>query len=57
MARTPYLAQQGFQVTLSASFGVATFPDDASTREGLLALADQAMFRVKGSGKDAVQSV
>jgi len=57
MARTLYLAEQGFQVPLSASFGVATFPDDASTRQGLLALADQAMFRVKGSGKNGIRAV
>ena len=57
MGRTQYLAEQGFQISLSASFGVATFPDDATTREALLALADQAMFRVKDSGKNAVQTV
>ena len=57
MGRTQYLAEQGFQISLSASFGVATFPDDATTREALLALADQAMFRVKDSGKNAVRTV
>jgi diguanylate cyclase (GGDEF)-like protein len=41
-------------VRLTASFGVATFPDDAGDIESLLALADQAMFRVKNTGKDRI---
>lgn len=39
---------------LSASLGMAAFSRDASDLKGLLALADQAMFRVKGQGKNAV---
>jgi diguanylate cyclase (GGDEF)-like protein len=56
MAATVYLANQGHHVSLQASFGVATYPDDATDRDGLLALADQAMFDVKGEGKNAVKS-
>jgi GGDEF domain-containing protein len=41
-------------VHIQASFGVATYPEDASDCQGLLALADQAMFRVKRRGKNAV---
>jgi len=54
MKETVYLEKNGLQVHLSASFGIATFPDDAEDREGLLALADEAMFRIKSRGKDAV---
>jgi diguanylate cyclase (GGDEF)-like protein/PAS domain S-box-containing protein len=54
MKQTSYLSAQGFDVRLAASFGVATFPDDAVNRTDLLALADQAMFRIKVHGKDAV---
>ena len=39
---------------IEASFGVATYPEDATDRTGLLALADQAMFDVKRRGKNAV---
>jgi GGDEF domain-containing protein len=39
---------------MSASFGIATYPDDAADRESILALADEAMFRIKTRGKDAV---
>ncbi|UCF95496.1 MAG: GGDEF domain-containing protein, partial [Desulfobacterales bacterium] len=54
MQATAYLSERGYAVCLRASFGVATYPDDAADRSGLLALADQAMFHVKQSGKDAV---
>jgi diguanylate cyclase (GGDEF)-like protein len=54
MRRTTYLAQAGLQVQLAASFGVATFPDDTDSREGLLALADRAMFHIKQTGKGAI---
>jgi len=56
MKQRVYLASHGHRVSLSASFGVATFPDDASDVTGLLALADRAMFDVKEKGKDAVKS-
>jgi diguanylate cyclase (GGDEF)-like protein len=54
MKESVYLERQGLRVHLSASFGIATYPDDAEDRVGLLALADKAMFRVKVRGKDAV---
>ncbi|MDJ0781706.1 MAG: diguanylate cyclase [Desulfosarcinaceae bacterium] len=54
MKETVYLERQGLRVKLSASFGIATYPDDAQDRVGLLALADAAMFRIKVQGKDAV---
>lgn len=54
ISKTPFLASQGQQVYIQASFGIASYPDDASDCRGLLALADQAMFTIKGSGKNAV---
>jgi diguanylate cyclase (GGDEF)-like protein/PAS domain S-box-containing protein len=54
MKRTVYLAEKGLAVKLQASFGVATFPEDAQDRTGLLALADQAMFRIKQTKKGQV---
>ena len=54
MKATTYLSGQGLEVRMSASFGIATYPDDAVDRESLLALADEAMFRIKSRGKDAV---
>ncbi|MEW6665925.1 MAG: sensor domain-containing diguanylate cyclase [Thermodesulfobacteriota bacterium] len=51
-----YLAQVGHGVSLTASLGIATYPDDAVDVKGLLALADHAMFDVKAKGKNAVKS-
>ena len=46
----------GVSFNLTASFGIATFPDDADSKDGLIRLADQAMYRVKESTRDAVMS-
>ncbi len=54
MKETVYLSKKDLEVHMSASFGVATYPDDAVNSMGLLALADEAMFHIKSSGKDAV---
>jgi diguanylate cyclase (GGDEF)-like protein len=54
LSQTVFLANQGLQVHIQASFGVATYPEDATDRTGLLALADHAMFDVKRRGKNAV---
>lgn len=54
LSQTTFLTSQGLVVHIQASFGVATYPEDASDRTGLLALADQAMFHVKRHGKNAV---
>lgn len=56
MNETVYLSGLGHKVSLTASFGVATYPDDGRDVTSLLGLADQAMFRVKEEGKDGVQS-
>lgn len=54
MKKTTYLENKGLAVRMSASFGIATFPDDAEDRDALLALADEALFKIKSRGKDAI---
>jgi diguanylate cyclase (GGDEF)-like protein len=49
-----FLTGWGRKVKVTASLGIATYPDNAADINELLALADQAMFRVKNSGKDRV---
>jgi diguanylate cyclase (GGDEF)-like protein len=56
MKETVYLSKHGHEVNLRASFGIATYPEDATNVTALLALADRAMFKVKKKGKDAVRS-
>jgi diguanylate cyclase (GGDEF)-like protein/PAS domain S-box-containing protein len=54
MMRTSYLIDSGLAVRLSASFGLASYPDDAGDVKNLLARADQALFRVKQTGKGSI---
>jgi diguanylate cyclase (GGDEF)-like protein len=46
----------GIQGGLSASFGVSTFPKDAVESDGLLQLADRALYMAKKLGRDRVES-
>jgi diguanylate cyclase (GGDEF)-like protein len=50
----PYTTDDGQPIRLTASFGVATFPDDATTKQQLISRADLAMYRVKESSRDGV---
>ncbi len=45
----------GLEKTVSASFGVATYPDDAVDLTGLLRCADRALYRAKSNGKNRVE--
>ncbi len=57
MGQTKYLSAHGHRVALRASFGLATYPEDAVDLSGILALADRAMFDVKRTGKDAIKHI
>lgn len=54
MEKTIYLSNRGIGVRLSASFGVAAYPEDATNITRLLSVADKAMFNIKDRGKNAV---
>jgi diguanylate cyclase (GGDEF)-like protein len=45
----------GMHDGISASFGVATFPDDATDPDELLRLADRALYLAKKLGRDRVE--
>ncbi|HEV7733976.1 MAG TPA: diguanylate cyclase [Candidatus Binatia bacterium] len=51
-----YLATHGLDVRVSASFGVATFPDDADDVRTLLGCADRVLFAVKRDGRGGVRA-
>lgn len=57
MGQTLYLANRGINIHLSASFGVAAYPEDATNITHLLSVADRAMFSIKDKGKNAVGSL
>ncbi|MGE5850047.1 MAG: diguanylate cyclase [Candidatus Methylomirabilota bacterium] len=49
-----FLGAEGLAVTLTASFGIATFPQDGSSQEEMIRVADQAMYRIKDKTRDGV---
>ena len=51
---TIFLETYGVQVRLTASVGIACFPDHGRTKDDLIARADRAMYVVKGRGKNGV---
>jgi diguanylate cyclase (GGDEF)-like protein len=57
MNKTVYLSNKGLNVSISASFGVAAYPEDATNLTRLLSVADKAMFQIKDRGKNAVGSL
>ena len=50
------IAVPGVDRAISASFGVAVFPEDADTPEDLLRLADRALYLAKDRGRDRVEA-
>ena len=55
------LAEQVFEVSgktirITASFGVATFPEDATSGQQLFRQADQRLYKAKSSGRNQVQA-
>jgi len=56
VAAHQFLFDDGLDVRLTASVGVATLPDVAASAEELVAAADRAMYQVKDSGKNGIQA-
>ncbi|MGN6184643.1 MAG: diguanylate cyclase [Thermoanaerobaculia bacterium] len=54
MSASPLKIDSNVIVSITASFGIATYPTHAITKEGLIRQADAAMYRVKSSTKNAV---
>jgi len=52
IVNTEFLPKENRHVRLTASFGLATFPDDARDARELLAEADHCLFRSKSLGKN-----
>ncbi len=54
IASRPFEVELRSELSLTASFGVASFPIHSESGAGLLAVADQAMARVKLTGKNSI---
>lgn len=50
-----FRADDGREFQVTASFGIATYPDDAASNLDLVRLADEAMYAVKGGGRDGIR--
>jgi len=51
---TTWLENEGLNVRITSSMGVASYPTDSKTKVQLLQLADEAMYSVKNSTRDNV---
>jgi diguanylate cyclase (GGDEF)-like protein len=49
-----FLQDEGLEIKVTASYGIASLPDDAQDQEQLLLIADRAMFSSKGRGRDRI---
>jgi diguanylate cyclase (GGDEF)-like protein len=52
VAGTLFEGGGGAPIRLTISIGVATFPQHGRDRDGLLDMADKAMYRAKSQGRD-----
>ncbi|MHB0969690.1 MAG: GGDEF domain-containing protein [Thermoanaerobaculia bacterium] len=51
---SPYRLAVDIEVTITASFGIATYPQHATNKDALIRQADAAMFAVKSTTKDSI---
>ncbi len=49
-----FLTSLGLDIKCTASFGIATYPEDGENVDRLIAASDKAMYEVKKSSKDGV---
>jgi len=54
LAAHVFLIDDGLQIHLTGSVGVATLPDVANSSEELIQAADKAMYQVKDHGKNGI---
>lgn len=53
-AERPFVVDIATRVSVTASFGIAAYPDHARTSMGLIKCSDEAMQRAKAAGKNTV---
>jgi diguanylate cyclase (GGDEF)-like protein len=51
---TVWLTKEGLDIRVTPSVGLAAYPVDSKSKEGLLHLADEAMYLVKNTNRDSV---
>jgi len=56
ISNNPFKADDNTPLTITASFGVASFPEHTDNKTDLVRLSDKAMYSVKDSGRNGVAS-
>ncbi|MBI5491632.1 MAG: sensor domain-containing diguanylate cyclase [Deltaproteobacteria bacterium] len=54
MSEEVFLKDDGINISLTGSFGVASFPADADNKDGLIHMADNAMYAIKSRNRNGV---
>jgi diguanylate cyclase (GGDEF)-like protein len=55
LSKTPFLYEkEGLNIRITSSFGVSCYPEDDTTREGLIEKSDAALYTAKRTGRDKV---
>ncbi len=54
LAEATFLKDEGLQIKITASFGIANYPHDAANQRELLHIADNSMYQSKALGKDSI---
>lgn len=49
-----FFEDEGYDIRVTASFGVATVPDDGRSRDEIIKMADTAMYHVKEHDRDGI---
>jgi diguanylate cyclase (GGDEF)-like protein len=49
-----FFAEEGLDIKVTASFGVASFPKDGRSRKEILRMADEAMYLVKNTTRNSI---
>jgi diguanylate cyclase (GGDEF)-like protein len=57
IAKHIFLKSEGYNLNTTASFGVASYPESASSREELIKLADESMYSVKKRTRNGVYAI
>ena len=57
IAQNSFLKKDGYIIKITASFGVSSYPESAKSKEELLKLADEAMYRVKNYTRNGVYAI
>ena len=54
IGRHTFLSEEGLNLKITASLGVASFPEDAASKEQIIRLADEAMYLVKKNERNNI---